>query len=76
MKNLTNAWKRWKKIARVIGNFEALIIFTIFYYLILWTVGIFIAAFSDPLSIKKKLKSNFVPWNYPEENLSQAQKPY
>jgi hypothetical protein len=76
MNSVKRGWGKWKKIARVVGNFQALVIFTVFYYLIFWIVGIFISAFSDPLNIKKKTKSNFSSWTYPDEDLNQAFKPY
>jgi hypothetical protein len=76
MRSLKTAWTKWKKVARVVGNFQALIIFTIFYYIILWIAGIPSALFSDNLNIKKKLKSNFSSWDYPDEDLNQALKPY
>ena len=71
-------WGKWRKLARKAGNFQGLVIFTAFYFVLLWTVGIFIAFFTDPLNIKsnKKLKSNFSAWIHPEEDLTQAQKPY
>lgn len=71
-------WGKWKRFARKAGNFQGLVIFTAFYFVLLWIVGVFTAFFSDPLNIKKNksLKSNFSVWTHPEENIEQAQKPY
>ena len=77
MRIIKALWRKWRKLAIRAGNFQALIIFKLFYFVILWTVGIFITLFSDPLRLKKtKLKTNFVPWDHPEETLEQARKSY
>lgn len=78
MRILKSVWGKWQKIAKKIGHFQALIIFSVFYFLVLWIVGIFISFLTDPLNIKKnKLnKSNFIPWLHEEDNLKSAQKPY
>ena len=77
MKILKSAWKIWKKFGKIVGNFQALIIFTLFYFLILWVVGITSALFSDPLHLKKRnQRSGFSPWTHPEETLLTAQNPY
>lgn len=71
-------WGKWRKLARKAGNFQGLVIFTLFYYVLLWIIGLPFALFSDPLRLKnnKKRKSNFSVWEHPTENLVQAQKPY
>lgn len=77
MNYLKTAWKVWKKFGRILGNFQGLIIFTVFYFLILWIVGITTSLFSDPLRIKKNnQKSGFSAWDHPEETLLTAQNPY
>jgi hypothetical protein len=76
MKSVKSIWKRWLKIAKVIGNFQAQILFTVFYFLILWMVGI-MRFFSDPLRLKKTtLHSNFITWEHPVETIEQARKQY
>jgi hypothetical protein len=77
MKLLKAAWSGWMKIARVIGNFQAQVLFTVFYFIILFPVGLGIRFFSDPLNLKtKKMTSNFVNWEHPQEDTSAARKPY
>ncbi len=77
MRVLKHLWKRWLTIAKIIGNFQAQIVFTLFYFLILWIVGIIVRLTSDPLHLKKKsIKSNFILWQHPVESLEQAGKQY
>jgi len=77
MNLLKSFWKKWLKIAKVIGNFQAQVLFTIFYFLVLFPVGIGMRLFSDPLTLKKrKKKTNFNDWEHPDEDVILASKPY
>jgi hypothetical protein len=46
------AWKAWTKIARSIGNFQARVLLTIFYVLLMLPFGIAVRLFGDPLRTK------------------------
>ncbi len=77
MKLLKSAWKKWLSFAHIIGNFQAQVLFTVFYFIVLSVVGLILRYFSDPLNIKpKNRKSNFNEWEHPEESLEMARKPY
>ena len=58
-------WEGWKKIARKIGDFNARVILTIFYFILLCPFAILIKLFTDPLEIKKK---DHVGWHDKEKN--------
>ena len=62
---LRKIWDGWKKIARKIGDFNARVILTIFYLILLMPFALMIKAFSDPLEIKK---SSHKGWHTREEN--------
>jgi len=62
---LRRIWEGWKKIARKIGDFNARVILTIFYLLLLMPFAILVKAFTDPLEIKKNAKKG---WQLREEN--------
>ncbi|HVZ67610.1 MAG TPA: hypothetical protein VG917_05125 [Patescibacteria group bacterium] len=78
MNLLKKIWSTWLKVGKKIGNFQAQVLFTIFYFLVLFPVGLAIGIFSDSLNIKqkKKTKSNFDKWDHPEEDIYLANKPY
>lgn len=77
MKWFRNLWVQWKRIAKVIGNFQARIIFTIFYFVILWIAGIVVRISSDPLNTKAGLrKTNWNTWDHPIQTLEEAGKQY
>jgi len=47
-------WSLWKRIARTIGNFQARIILTVFYFTIAAPFGLGVRWFTDPLSLKRQ----------------------
>ncbi|MEQ9618866.1 MAG: hypothetical protein RIG61_06800 [Deltaproteobacteria bacterium] len=55
------AWEGWKKIARKIGDFNARVILTIFYFILLMPFALLIKLFTDPLEIKKKARKGWHP---------------
>lgn len=46
------AQRTWKRVAYAIGNFQARILLTVFYGVIVFPFGIIARLFSDPLRIK------------------------
>lgn len=77
MKWFKNLWNGWKRIAKIIGNFQARIIFTLFYFAILWMAGFVVRLGSDPLNTKAKLrKTNWDNWDHPDQTLEDAGKQY
>jgi len=48
------AWQAWKDLAHKIGNFQARVILSIFYAVLVLPFGLAARWFSDPLRIKKK----------------------
>lgn len=77
MKFFKKVWKGWLKIGKAIGHFQSIVLFTIFYFLFLFPIGIAMRYFSDPLKIRNQIiKSNFTEWEHSEEDLIGARKPY
>jgi hypothetical protein len=60
MKTLKRAWEAWKRIGKKIGNFQARVLLTIFYAVLMFPFGIAARLFSDPLRIKK-LPTEWLP---------------
>lgn len=54
MQTLKRAWQAWKHIAHVIGNFQARLLLTIFYAVLVFPFGMAARLFSDPLRIKRR----------------------
>jgi hypothetical protein len=54
-------WEGWKKIARKIGDFNARVILTVFYLVLLMPFAILVKLFTDPLEIKKNARTGWLP---------------
>jgi hypothetical protein len=50
---IKRGWAAWKKIAHKIGNFQARVLLTVFYGVLVLPFGLAARLFSDPLRIKK-----------------------
>jgi hypothetical protein len=51
---LKRIWEAWKRIAHKIGNFQARLILTILYVILVLPFGLAVRLFADPLQIRKK----------------------
>jgi len=58
-------WEGWKRIAQKIGDFNARVILTLFYFILLCPFAIALKLFTDPLEIKKK---EHIGWHTKEDN--------
>jgi hypothetical protein len=62
---LKRMWQAWKRIAHKIGNFQARVLLTVFYAVLVFPFGMVVRLFSDPLSIKRRPTK----WlNHPDES--------
>ncbi len=50
---LRRTWNRWKAIAQVIGDFQARIILTLFYFVLITPGALIVRAVSDPLRLNR-----------------------
>jgi hypothetical protein len=51
---LKRLWNGWKKLARRIGTFQAKVVLTIFYAILVLPLGLAVRWFADPLNIKRR----------------------
>ena len=59
-------WEGWKRIARKIGDFNARVILTLFYFLLLCPFALILKIFTDPLELKQK---EHIGWHERQEDL-------
>ena len=73
-------WSKWLPIAQAIGNFNAQVILTIFYLIIISPLGLIYRLFADPLCIKlskiSRQKTNFNRWEHLKQDVDKARKQY
>ena len=67
-------WARWKKIARIIGDFNARVILTLFYFIFLAPFALAVRFLSDPLAIKNKSAPSWGVKSQTEEPLTEQAK--
>lgn len=53
-------WEWWKRVARKIGDFNARVILTIFYCVLLMPFALMVKLFTDPLRIKSKTEKRWL----------------
>ena len=46
-------WVGWKRVAHLVGNFQARVLLTLFYAILLLPFGIGVRLFGDPLRIRR-----------------------
>ena len=58
---MKHVWEAWKRLARKIGTFQARVLLTLLYAVLVLPFGICIRLFADPLRIKKRPTQWLVP---------------
>jgi hypothetical protein len=51
---LKRYWQNWKRVAHALGTFQARVLLTLFYAVLVLPFGIFVRLFSDPLRINSR----------------------
>ena len=62
-------WTRWIKVATVIGDFQARVVLSLFYFLIVLPFGLAVRLFADPRSDLYRKKKVPHLTDYPETSL-------
>jgi hypothetical protein len=55
---LKELWQRWVKVAKIIGDFQARLMLSLFYLLLILPIGLIARLFADPLALKKSRASS------------------
>ena len=64
-KSIKRGWQAWTRLAHKIGNFQARVLLTILYGVVVLPFGLVVRWFGDPLRIKQRP----VGWlDHPEES--------
>lgn len=79
MKTVRKFLSYWLRIAKPIANFQARVLFTIFYFVLFVFVGLPMRLFSDPLRLYQnsfKKRSAFTSWEHKLDTQDEARKPF
>jgi hypothetical protein len=52
-------WERWKQIAKAIGDFQARLILSVFYFVIVGPFALIVRWVADPLLLKKSAEQGW-----------------
>lgn len=50
----TKLWEGWKKFGHALGNFQARLLLTLIYYILVLPFGLAVRLFSDSMNMKKR----------------------
>jgi hypothetical protein len=53
-KGVKRLWEAWNLLAHIIGNFQARVLLTLLYGVLVFPFGAMVRLFADPLRIKKR----------------------
>lgn len=56
---LLRLWEGWKVVAHVIGNIQARILLSLFYFVLIPPFGILVRALMDPLQLRRRPRESF-----------------
>ena len=73
---LQRAWKRWLIIAGIIGDFQARVVLSLFYFLIVLPFGLAVRLFGDPLRIKGTRTTNWTAFTPTTRTLEDMRKQF
>lgn len=61
MNTLKAIWQTWKRIAHTIADFQARVLLSVFYFLILGPFAVAAKRFSDPLGLGRGIATRWLP---------------
>ncbi len=74
---LKRLWNWWKPIAEKIGNFQARIILSVFYFIFVTPIALGVKLFSDPLRMKKINQGSWwISREAREDSIEEAEKQF
>ena len=73
---LKTSWECWLKIAGIIGDFQARVILSLFYFVIVLPFGLAVRLFADPLDIKGGGKTSWSDFLERARSVEEAKRQY
>jgi hypothetical protein len=53
---LRKLWEGWKRVGHAIGNFQARVLLTVFYIVLVAPLGLVVRIFADPMRIRRPME--------------------
>lgn len=72
---LRKLWNRWKAIGQKIADFQARLILTLVYFIVVLPFGLLVRLLSDPLAVKNKSRTTmWIPKHVDDPTLENARR--
>ena len=62
-------WEKWKAFGHKVGNFQARLILSLFYFIVISPFGMVVKVFSKPLRLKLSHTSNWLVYQGDAEDI-------
>ncbi len=70
-------WERWKVIAHVIGNFQARVLLSLLYFVLIPLFGLLVRILMDPLQLRRRSRESFwLATPHKEQSLTDARRQF
>ncbi len=63
MQALKKIWSAWKAVAHVIGDFQARLLLSLFYFVVMAPFALSLKVFSDPLQLRRTTSAGWLARN-------------
>ncbi|MBI4640406.1 MAG: hypothetical protein HY731_06910 [Candidatus Tectomicrobia bacterium] len=73
---LSRLWQWWKRIAEKIGNFQARLLLSLFYFVVILPMGLVVRLSSDPLKLRKGQGSLWIQRESSMKDLDEARRQF
>src|SRR5713101_2035871 len=73
---LRAAWDRWKKIAHAVGVVQTRILMVIFYFIVVYPLGLIMKRTGDPLHLTRPRDSNWTAHRQEEPGIDTARRQF
>ena len=70
------AWAGWKRIATVVGDFQARVVLSLFYFVIVLPFGLAVRIFADPLGIRRTRQTAWGDFVMRGQSVDEARKQF
>jgi hypothetical protein len=57
--SLARAWKAWQRVAHWIGEKQAIVVYTVLYFVIIGPIALVRRVFTDPLQLRGRQRTSF-----------------
>ena len=69
-------WNRWLRIAQVVGDFQARVVLSLFYFVIVLPFGLAVRLFGDPLGLRRSRETSWTEFSARATTVEEARRQF